>query len=171
MTGLVDYLNEVSFINSTPTKSCPSSSQILDGLNHTDSPFREGLHILQKICSLRAILPASCGVLGELSFSIMWPVSSCGTADVYKGSLNEVGVGPDTVLLSLAVRPRRFLCHQHNYLQHQHYHFYLRQISSRLSTLLPPSLVWPFSSSPLLRCQTVSIAMPIEHTDIFGGNS
>ena len=91
LIGLIDYLDNVRFI-STPTKSCSSSLQILDGLDHTGSQFKEGLHVLRKLCGSRAILPTTYLVSGKLSISTTRIVKFSIYGKIYKGSLDDVDV-------------------------------------------------------------------------------
>ena len=88
---LVDYLDNVRLI-STPTKSCSSSPQILDGLDRTGSQFKEGLHALRKICGSRAILPATYLVSGKLSINTTRIVKFGIYGEIYKGSLDDADV-------------------------------------------------------------------------------
>ena len=74
LVELIDYLDNVRFI-SIPSKSHSSFLQILNGLDHRASPFREGLHALQEICSSQTILPRTYEVSGKLSSSTTEPVT------------------------------------------------------------------------------------------------
>ena len=53
---------------------------------------RKCLHVLQKICGSRMVLPSTYEASGKLSFSTMGVVAYGGFCDVYKGSLGEAGV-------------------------------------------------------------------------------
>ena len=87
---LIGYLDKVRFI-STSAKSCLPSSQILDSLDRTGSPFREGLHLLQEICSSRAIFPATYEVTSELSLGTT-KLPFGGANYIYKGTLGKADV-------------------------------------------------------------------------------
>ena len=91
LVELIDYLDSVSFI-STPTEFCLSSLQILDGLDRMSSPFRDGLRVLRRVCSSRAILPTTYGMPGKFSLSAAVPVASGGFSDVYKESFGGADV-------------------------------------------------------------------------------
>ena len=56
------------------------------------SPSRKCLHVLQKICRSRRVLPSTYEVSGKLSFSTMGVVAYGGFCDVYKGSLGGADV-------------------------------------------------------------------------------
>ena len=91
LVKLIDYLDNVRFI-STPTKSCSSSSQILDGLDRTGSQFKEGLHALRKLCGSREIVPTTCLVSGKLSISTTIIVEPGAYGEIRKGSLDDADV-------------------------------------------------------------------------------
>ena len=90
LVELVDYLDNVRFI-SILTKPCSPTPQILDSLDHADLSFREGLHVLGKICSPREILPITCGVSDELRFDEQL-VEYGRFGDIYKGTLGRADV-------------------------------------------------------------------------------
>ena len=56
------------------------------------SPSRKCLHILQKICSSKRILPPTYEVSGELSLSTMEVAAYGGFCDAYRGTLDRAGV-------------------------------------------------------------------------------
>jgi len=91
LSELMGYLNTVRSI-STPIRSHSSSPQIFDGLDPMDSSYRKCLHVLQKICSSRMILPAMYEVSGTLSISTTQVVAYGGFCDVYRGSLGASDV-------------------------------------------------------------------------------
>ena len=165
LVGVVDYLDNVRFINSTLTESCSSSPQILDGLDHTGSTFREGLSVLRELCSSRAILPTSYRIPGELSFSTMWPVSSCGSADIYRGSLAEGDVCMKQLRIYINAAKVKQVPHSHN-LQLDHH------ILIGFKALCKEAVIWknldhpnivPFKGVTLQPPQLVSEWMPGGH--------
>ena len=82
----ISYLNDVWVVSSS-NASCSPLPQIVDGLDHTSSSFRKGLHTLRKICSSRTILPPTYELSEKLSFQTTQIVAFGGFCDVYKGSL------------------------------------------------------------------------------------
>ena len=66
--------------------------QILDNLDNRGSPFRKCLHLLQKICGSRAVLPSTYEVSGELLVTTTLPIAYGGFYDVYKGTLSGENV-------------------------------------------------------------------------------
>ena len=91
LVKLIGYLDNVRSI-STSVRPCSSSLQVLNSLDRTGSPFREGLHLLREICSLRTILPTTCEVFGDTSFHrwILDTPSKFGST--YKGYLGTAAV-------------------------------------------------------------------------------
>ena len=119
LVELIEYLDSVRFIP-MPAESCSFPLQTLDGLDHTGSPFREGLHVLQEICSSRVILPATYEVSGELSFSTTEPVTSSVFNDIYKGSLDKVDVCIKRLRTHEDPAEAKQVFHPHNLLLDRH---------------------------------------------------
>ena len=88
---LAGHLHDVWLI-STPTTSHSSTPQILGGLDLMGSPSRKCLHVLQKICSSRMILPSVYEVSGELSSTATHPDAFGRFCDVYKGTLGGADI-------------------------------------------------------------------------------
>ncbi|KAF9789176.1 kinase-like domain-containing protein [Thelephora terrestris] len=61
---------------------------MLDGLDPAGQPFRKCLHILQKLCASKMMLPSSYEVSGKLSFNSTDAIAYGGFCDVYDGSLD-----------------------------------------------------------------------------------
>ena len=165
LAGVVDYLDNVRFINSTLTEFCSSSPQILNGLDHTGSPFKEGLSVLRELCSSRAILPTSYKLPGELSFSTMWPVSSCGSADIYRGTLDEVDVCIKQLRIYINVAKFKQVPHSHNLQLDHHILIGFKALCREViiwKNLNHPNIV-PFKGVTLQPPQLVSEWMPGGH--------
>ena len=71
-----------------PTESHLSLQQVLDRLDCTSNSFRKCLHVLQKICYSRKILPATYELAGVRLVSDNPPAHG-GFSDAYKGKLVE----------------------------------------------------------------------------------
>ena len=91
LVELASRLDDVCLISiQTTSRSLPP--QIIDGLDSVTSSFRKCLHVLQKICSSRVVLPPTYEVSGELSSTATQPVAFGGFCDAYKGTLGGADV-------------------------------------------------------------------------------
>ena len=92
LTRLVDFLDKVRSLlpaSSWPTKR---SSQVLDVAPISEDIRRQCLHKLQAICGLRATLPSSYTISGDLAKDGDDPVSSGGFSDIWEGTYNGTNV-------------------------------------------------------------------------------